>query len=73
MEQEKKLGSKFTERQGDWKITYECIGYQNGHNVWQECHRQWSPRPTLAAAMASIDRDRDMQYTRNMHQILNRR
>lgn len=69
-----KIGSTFKEHQGDWEITWECIGFNRfGHAMWEEKRRKWSPSPTLAAAMASIDRDRDMQYTRNMHQIINRR
>ena len=67
MEKEKKIGTTMKERCGDWVTTFECIGYVNGHNVWQEKKRQYSPQPNYAEALRTIELDRAYQRTKNLH------
>lgn len=68
-EKEKKIGSTMKERTGDWVITFECIGYVNGHNVWQEKKRTYDPHPYLRDAVADIERDRDMSYLKELRRV----
>lgn len=67
MEKQKKIGTTMKERCGEWVVTYECIGYVNGHNVWQEVRRKFSPEPSLENAIRAIDEDRAYQRTRLLH------
>ena len=68
MEKEKKIGSTMKERTGDWVVTFECIGYVNGHNVWQEKKRQYEPHPYLRDVVSDTD-VRDMEYIRELRKI----
>lgn len=68
MEKPKKIGTTMKQRCGEWVYTFECIGYVNGHNVWQEKRRKHDPEPTLASAIRSIDMDIAYQRTKHLHQ-----
>ena len=70
MEKQKKIGTTMKERCGNWVTTYECIGYVNGHNVWQEKRRRYEPQPDIAEAIRSIERDEDMRRAVMLHKRL---
>ena len=65
----KPIGYSVKERQGDWIITWEVVGYNEKLrcNTWAEQKRSYSPRPSLTEAMVAMDRDRDWQATRMLH------
>ena len=65
----KPLGSTMKERQGDWLVYYEVVGYKNGHNVWQVKAKRWSPSPTIASAIENIRRDIELQYTKQLRNL----
>ena len=69
----KPIGFTVKQRQGDWMVIYEVIGYNErlACNVWQEKMRQWSPCPSLEDAIAAIDRERGYQVTKLLHRRTN--
>lgn len=68
MEKEKKIGTTMKQRTGEWVITFECVGYKNGHNVWAEKKRQYEPHPYLRDVVSDTD-VRDMEYIRELRRI----
>ena len=65
----KPLGSTMKERQGDWLVYYEVVGYENGHNVWKVKAKRWSPSPAIASAIETIRRDIELQYTKQLRNL----
>ena len=64
----KPIGATKKERHGDWVYTMEVVGYNEKIpcNIWAEKKREYDPHPYLRDIIASIERDRDMEYTKNL-------
>ena len=70
----KQIGAAHKERQGDWLVTFEVVGWNEKCqcNTWAEKKRQFSPRPSYEWVLRSIEAEEQMRRTRALHQRLNK-
>ena len=70
----KPLGTTHKVQQGDWLVTFEVVDWNEKCqcNTWAEKKRQFSPRPSIEAAMRGIEAEQQYQRTKELHKITNR-
>ena len=68
----KPLGTTHKERQGDWLVTFEVVGWNEKCqcNTWAEKKRQYKPNTHFADAIAGIEAEEQWQRTKALHQLL---